>query len=328
MEDYKHAGLIVQRLNWYNLELPLQNSYEITINESLNKFNSYLIRLGKDLPIKEYKEEYLIGCLYHSKRSLNPAEYSNFAKAHLYLGVKCFTELQSQIEQREKGIDDNILIKYRDQIIEYIFDLKDFIEYFETKKNEEFELFSGFITKSISSFEIFKSVESFYWFPNINLKNIDYKVKANTSVFLIRQSLEVKFKRIFGIVDIYNKSFTGPKLKSDLYANFIKKYLNFFQTPQMEIQYLVKIYEWTNYTIHNAIIPRVWEIQFAIDILRKWFKGEVTYFDDGSIKSANVYGNVKIKEFDLVFLKLIDEINKNAKDVHCIELTTPECIKI
>lgn len=271
---------------------------------------------------KKFQDTYLIGCIYHDKRYLKNTEYVNFARAQLHLAVKSFGAFLSKIDA--DSLNHFQILKYKDKIIAYIFDMKPFVEFFERKFQPDFQLFVGFDVKVNTTLELFKTLEALFWYPNINPKLLDQKATFNLLTFAIRQAIEVKFKRIFGIVDLYNKNYSGPKLRHDFFVNFVKEHLEYFETPKLPLQYVIKIYEWSNYTIHNAINPRIWEIQFAMDQLSPWFAVYTETF--GSKTTSSAYGAVRIKKFEELKSKIFESIDKIVNDTYCVVLRSPEAM--
>ena len=293
---------------------------KVSAVKALTGFQKYLNNLKDNVINKEYTDEYLISCIFHNKVTAKSNEFNSYAKAQFYIGTLFFNKIVDRINKNEGSLSYYSIKKYNIPIRNFIFDFKYFVEYFERKKNPNFQLFEGFDVKVNSSFEIYRTLHNLMWLPVVGAKIIDYKSTFNTSVFLIRQALEVRFKRVFGILDIYNKRQERPRLKADFYINFIKNHLECFELPDLNLTFISKIYKWTNYSIHNAINPKIWEIMYATNILDKWFQGD-KIIQNGKLKSFNVYGNIKIKEFNKVFEMLIGEINtKVDNEIYCIQL--------
>jgi hypothetical protein len=104
------------------------------------------------------------------------------------------------------------------------------------------------------------------------LSDHQIRVIMDLSIFSLRQALKLKFRRVLGVAAIYHKTtFAVPKLRHDFFFDFIVKNqdLFVFQTPH--IKEIWKIYSWTNACIHLGILPRIWVLQHALDVVSPFF---------------------------------------------------------
>jgi hypothetical protein len=243
---------------------------------------------------------------------------TNYYRANLSLAIR---ELRKFIDEIKN--QDNNIILFKEHLLSYIFDIKPFIEFFERKQNNDFILFAGERNYYTTSQEIKLASNSLFWQSPQN-SIFDQKISFNLAVFTLRQSLELKFRRICGILEIhYNKH-----LKHDFFIDFIKQNRIYFDFPEnCSLTHIFKIYSWTNLTIHSGNRPRIWEIQFALEFTQILFSGG-THKKDNKVISS-VFGAVKIKEFNKMKQKLtqtISEYFKNGTDINIIWLDKPEAI--
>ena len=131
-------------------------------------------------------------------------------------------------------------------------------------------------------------------------KNMGDFVVRPTSVFLLRQSIELRLKNAFGIyklTDMNGKSIKFPT--SRILFQLIKDDPNSIIFP-IKISLVEKIYKWSNYYIHLGTIPNIWEIEWAHHILEP-------LFSSGSYKNIkSIFGSIKIKRnyYDQIDLKI------------------------
>jgi hypothetical protein len=129
----------------------------------------------------------------------------------------------------------------------------------------------------------------------------------NASVFLIRQSIELKIKNALGINFICDNTgrmikFPGDKLMEFFFSK------SEIELPNIKKSIVRKIHNWSQYFVHGGYVLNLWQIDIAHDLLNPLFdKGE----RNGSL---SIYGGVKIKKeyYETNFKKDLEEfIDKN-----------------
>lgn len=302
----------------------------VTAKKALYDMKDYLHDLKKRTLKRDYSNNnsHLVGNIFRDLRTLKDgSELTQYVKTNMYIAIEAFDNLILQIEKKEKRIDANSLQKYSDIIREFVFDFKPFVEFLE-KDQKGFIFFRGGKSYGNSAFELFKTCEALYWYPTVGNQVIDKKATTNLNLFSLRQSLEIKFKRIFGVFELYNKDKADIKLRHDFFPNFINDNLNYIdiQLPSINMTELLKIYNWTNYTIHNAVNPRIWQIYYAIKICSSIFKsGQYKRNDDKEVLS--IYASVKIKNNDFLIKQLVERIYEaNDKKIFCFGNDRQEAI--
>ncbi|ANN64610.1 hypothetical protein SZ47_12420 [Brachyspira hyodysenteriae] len=200
----------------------------------------------------------------------------------------------------------------------------------------EFEIRNGI--KPIREFVIKNRVDSFEVFnSSLNLKNDNIPLSPllsfNSSVFLIRQSIELKLKNMLGIdyiLDIDNKELV--KIPGDSLLDFVFNNKNIEIPDTIQKGILKKIHEWTQLFIHGGFIINIWQIHIAHIILKDLFQPNSYEHDDKRIFS--IYGSVKMKKnyYDNQLDKeIIDYLKKtykyvSNKNIEIIKLKNPEAI--
>jgi hypothetical protein len=99
------------------------------------------------------------------------------------------------------------------------------------------------------------------------------KIEAHaSSVFLLRQAIELRIKRALGIEAIYDSSNHAPIIVS------LSKLIDFVKHHPNEISFAVDwkqieiINKWSNYTVHGGWVPPVWQIEFAQHLISSVFQ--------------------------------------------------------
>ncbi|MBZ0244457.1 MAG: hypothetical protein K8H85_00775 [Cyclobacteriaceae bacterium] len=324
---------VATNLNYYLTPKVVRSNRKVKVNAkvALYDFRDYLHDLKKRTIKKDYSvnNSYLVGNIFRELRSLKDGpELKQYLKTNLCVAVDSFDQLVSQIELKEKVINQRVLTKYADLLREFVFDLKPFVELLERETDKKFIFFRGGKDFSNSAFELFKTCEALYWYPTISNQIIDKKATTNLNLFSLRQSLEIKFRRIFGVFELYNKDLNDIKLRHDFFPNFISDNLSYIdiKLPSINMTELLRIYNWTNYTIHNAVNPRIWQINYAIKICGSIFApGQYKRNDDKNVLS--IYASIKIKNNDILTNNLIESIYEfNDKKIFCFDNVRQEAI--
>lgn len=142
-------------------------------------------------------------------------------------------------------------------------------------------------------------------------------------MFAIRQSLEIKFRRILGIAGIFNKELKSPRLRHDYFAEFIQKHLYHFVIQHNSIKNITTIYKWTNFGIHSGTMPRTWEAQYALE----YCDGLFAPSDPHIGKAWSIHDAVQISNYYMLVKALTDQLSVNfPNDTWCIDLGNPEAV--
>jgi hypothetical protein len=139
----------------------------------------------------------------------------------------------------------------------------------------------------LTSDESFKSSV----FLKLNTRAYSSMSSFNASVFLIRQSIELKIKNALGINFISDNKGEMLKIPGDKFMDF------FFNNEKIELpnikkSIIRKIHSWTQYFVHGGYVLNIWQIDIAHSLLLPLFEcGE----KNGNL---SLYGGVKIaKEY-------------------------------
>lgn len=158
-----------------------------------------------------------------------------------------------------------------------------------------------------------------FFYSSLIKKNVfPYKESQGMVAMTIRQSIEIKTKRILGIYKI-NK----VKIKAKDYG--FKRLFEFIEENRSDILYdpidfevLKDIYKWSCAYIHNGDVSFLWQTETALSYLR-------TYFAPGVSQAANkrsVFGAFKIRNYNSLKSKLNSFVGADYRIVflHNIEV--------
>lgn len=133
-------------------------------------------------------------------------------------------------------------------------------------------------------------------------------ILGSTSVFLIRQSIELRIKNALGILYIFDEN-GFSKISGESFVDIL------IDDPTihfpMEKSLLLKIHRWTNYFIHGGFIPEVWKIDWAHHLLSPLFSPGT------SGNSSSIHGSIKIPKatYDNIEEKIKDHIVRGNPSV-------------
>ena len=275
-----------------------QKEIKESLIEAIENFSSFVNEISQKYIKKDHSAdlEYLLGAILKDERTLkNETDKRNFCKISLTVANKYLQEAVTQIKNHSGNLKDKNVYKHCEIIRDYLHDIKPFVEYFMHKDEPGFVLINGGKSYENYSYEMNRIANNLYWNSLYRSNIMDQKMSINLSNFALRQALELKFKRILGIYDVYTKNLDGPKLRHDFFPEFINNNASHFTIPYDHLAFLINVYKWTNRTIHIGENPRIWELRLALDYLAPFFKwgegisitGKVTTSINGAIKINN-----------------------------------------
>jgi len=274
---------------------------------STKEYQKWILTLKKDFSItKNYTLEHIAEQIF-SESSFD----KNRCKMHILAIEFSINELLKELEKifeqdSEISISEHFikgkLSLLRDIILdinELIWQCKEiFLEQPQSRKSGRRRLFD--------SREVFISSKNLlrrhFYFDDISFSSI--------SVFLIRQSIELKVLNCLGVYSIVDKEDKPQKVKLEKVIEFIE------QSDKIEFpvkkSLLLKITKWTNAYVHRGIMHYHWQIVLAQNILLPLFKmgeGKTIMSVYGAVKIDKEYFEAKLHNDLLKYLGLdIDKV--------------------
>jgi len=309
-------------------KVPPPPKREISTAKCLKGFQAYLNHLTATSLKKDHSANasYVIGALFKNERAISKdVDLYSYAKINLALANRKLNDVIAEIEKSDPKLAYHSVRSCGDLIHEFVFDVRPFVEYFEQKKNPAFVLFKGWKSYHNSTTELFLISNNLYWNGSYKQNIFDRKMASNIAVFTLRQALELKFKRLCGVIDVLTDKMDGVKIRHDYFPDFIRLNSELYVLPEMNITDLVAVYKWTNKTIHNAVNPRIWELRFAQDFCRPLFVwGSYTDTTGATTRSAD--GAVVLKDLGELQKRLTISIRSAFSTARYIDFIAPECI--
>lgn len=232
----------------------------------------------------------------------NITELEEFVKVNLFAAKRTLNNIVDEMKANKGGLTYHNIRRYRNLLYDFIHDISWFIDYYRRKTDIKFVFLSGGKNYHTSSFETFMMARGFFYSSLIQNNPLPYKESQGMVAMTIRQSIEIKTKRIFGIYKI-NKT----RRRASDYG--FKRLFKFIEDNQTDITYnsidfeiLKNIYKWSCAYIHNGDGSFLWQTETAFNYLK-------TYFSPGS-STANgktthsVFGAFKLRNFSTLKSRL------------------------
>lgn len=272
-----------------------------TLKECLTDLQTY---------INDTVDEYLGTTVYDDltiaewiyKDNLTTVETEEYVKVNLFAAKKSFNKIVGEIAAMKGGLNFNNIKLYRELIFDFIHDINSFINYYRQKTDPTFVFLTGGKNYSTSSFETFMVARGLFYNSLIKDNPLPYKESQGMVSMTLRQSIEIKTKRIFGIYKI-------NKVRRNASDYGFKRLFNFIESNKADIAYnsvdfeiLKHIYKWSCGYIHNGEISYLWQTENAFSYLK-------TYFSPGShtgttTTTSSVFGAFKLSNFNSLKTRL------------------------
>lgn len=279
------------------LEKSGENKSKETLKECLLDFLEYL---------KNKKETFSINSFPKEKKYQHFSEvndYDEYGRINLSMA---FSTLDNLIEKiRIEGISYYNILKYKEYIKVIIYDLRSTMDFLH--QNDTNFTFLNDSYPILNSPIRLRSAVDHLLFP---FKNTDteHKYLDNISIatVIIRQIIEVRLKRFFGIWSVRKKEkctdFSYAKL-----IEFIEQNNNSF-IHKIDLVSLKTIYKWSCNCIHNGVRPYIWQVDHAIIEIDDLFKPSSISNKEGFYWSAD--GALIIKDYERIKDKIKNQFNK------------------
>lgn len=269
------------------------------VEEFKNKFKVFLEYL-KNLyaswfpKARDYTDEHLTEEVYalYSKKQKNKVKAKYKMQMLIRSSERVFYEAL-----RSKGSENYIDSHKLKLLKEFVFETVEFLDvwsYYISGKNLGYKWRKRAIANSV---EIF-SAAAMLLKRRVEEEELGGFVIIPTSIFLLRQSIEIRLKNAFGVSHVLNQNGKLFKISGNCFLELVEEFKSFFDLP-VKFSLIKKIYAWTNYYIHGGFIHYIWEIEWAHFILRPLFEGEKVN------NTWNQFGSIKISKYEELKKKVV-----------------------
>lgn len=236
--------------------------------KAVSDFMALLISLENKHAKKDWSNEYLISNVFGRSRPLkNDAERGAHCRTHLKIAVRQISRLISNLNDPVTGsISAAKVESHKDILTDYVFDLAEIIPWLE-RKNPAFIYLEGGKNADVHSWQVYLlSRQLAYQSVRSNQpKYFDHKPAQIAAIFVLRQSLELRFERLVGVYPEDRKG-KPPRLWHGFHQEFINAYPQFFLCRGFDIKELRPVYDWCSEIVHLAYQPFAWQLDWSLEL--------------------------------------------------------------
>lgn len=256
------------------IEDSIDNKSEMKFSELEDKasnFISYIEKLyNKWFPgVKDYSDEHVIEQIF--KKDRKNIDFKNRTKYEIVAlkrTVNREVKRLSNIKNENDLIHPSNLFFLKEVVFESI-EFLDIAHYFINGKMAGY----GWSKRALAN-----SMELFSASKMLSMKNFGEEewgdfVIIPTSIFLIRQAIEIRLKNALGISHVKDEGGNIKKIFPIIFLDFLKSSALVYEFP-VKYSIISKIHKWTQNYIHGGFMNYVWEIEWAQHMLKPLFKGD------------------------------------------------------
>lgn len=236
------------------------------------------------------------------KDIVEASEKEQFVKVNLFAARKSLNNILKEISFKKGGLNYHNIKLYRVIIRNFLLDINPFINYFRQKTNKNFIFFKGTKFYLTSSHETIMVAHNLFYNSLSKINHLPFKESQGMVAMTIRQSIEIKTKRVFGIYKI-------NKIRKRANDYGFKRLFDFIEDNSVDIEYntidfeiLKQIYTWSCSYIHNGETSYFWQTENALSYLKQFL--EPISHEDNDKQIISVFGSFKIKNFNSVRTRL------------------------
>jgi hypothetical protein len=236
------------------------------------------------------------------KEVVDVSEEEQFVKVNLFAAKKSLSNILNEISIKKGGLNFHNIKLYRVIINNFLLDINPFINYFRQKTDKNFIFLKGTKFYLTSSHETIMVAHNLFYNSLSKINHLPFKESQGMVSMTIRQSIEIKTKRVFGIYKI-------KKLRKRANDYGFKRLFDFIEDNSVDIEYntidfeiLKQIYAWSCSYIHNGETSYHWQTENALSYLKQFF--EPISHEDSDKQIMSIFGAFKIKNFNSVRTRL------------------------
>ena len=143
-----------------------------------------------------------------------------------------------------------------------------------------------------------------------------------SSIFLIRQTIELRLRRALGIGHVMDADGYSIKVPAEVFLRLYRENATSIRLP-LPINIIEKIYDWTNAYVHGGIVFYIWQIEWAHHLLQRLYNPP-----RGLGGGYNRYGAIQIdRDFhQSASIHLMAILNERQHgSIRVIPVNPPEC---
>lgn len=237
-------------------------------DKAVKDFLAHLTALERKHAPNSLSDKYLASQVFGRSRALkNDVERAAYCRCHLKIALSQFGLLVSEFhDPAVNSITMARLAPWKDIVVDYIFDLLEIVPFLE-RKTPGYVFFNGVKNADVHSWQVYVlsrrlAYQSVY---QGRLPQFDHKPAQIAAIFVLRQSLELRFERLIGVYP-EDKKGKRPRLKHGFHQEFIGAHPNYFQCHGFSIVDLQPVYDWCSEIVHLAYQPYAWQTAWALEL--------------------------------------------------------------
>jgi hypothetical protein len=264
---------------------------KLEVIQSIDSLRIYLESLSNSISKNTSKNGINYQWIFSTK--FKDKDFDKYCKANIFAAKESLKRIILVIQKQE------ISPVFRRMLIDFICDLKMFINYFD--KSQNYKWLVGNTNTHISNF-YYDLAQNVFWNGKPGKHPQESLVLASSTPFIIRQSIEYKIKRILGIdyllINDKPDIRTAEKCFKAIENNKI-----YYKTNGINFKTIKLIYSWSNTYIHGGYRPEPWKTETALNYLKKLF-----YSGETSKKNYfSIYASIEASKNDLTKIKELTE---------------------
>jgi hypothetical protein len=255
----------------FRVVFPLPGSPTVTdsqADKAVKRFLAHLVALESKHVPKPLSDQYLASQVFGRSRAFkNDVERAAYCRCHLKIALRQFRLLTNEFhDPAVNSITMARLMPWKDIVVDYIFDLLDVVPFLE-RKTPGYVFFMGGKNAGVHSWQVYVLSRSLAYQSVYQgqLPQFDHKAAQIAAIFVLRQSLELRFERLIGVYP-EDKKGKRPRLKHGFHQDFIGAYPNHFQCHGFSIVDMQPVYDWCSEIVHLAYQPYAWQMAWALEI--------------------------------------------------------------
>jgi len=243
------------------------------------------------------------------KDVVTPAQTQEYINVNLFAARKSFNNIVNDIRGMVGGLNNKNIKLSRQLIHDLLHDISGFIDYFEQQTDPTFQFLTGGKNYYTTSFETFMVARGLFYNSLSTNNYLSYKESQGMVSMALRQSIEIKTKRIFGIYKITKNRQGVPDYGFKRLFDFIEANTADIAYNPVDFKILKYIYKWSCAYIHNGEVSCLWQTEIAFNYLR-------TFFAAGShrgngMTTNSVFGAFRLSNFNSLKTKLDTFVGPN-----------------
>ncbi|MEZ5016630.1 MAG: hypothetical protein R2800_06220 [Flavipsychrobacter sp.] len=298
----EYIGVLLDKSSGKNYH---SNPKRISAKKAFELTEKELRRLNTIIRNKKITDEHLANKIFMQlKHEASELVVNEYVEDHFTAAYYSFSEIKHKME-KENIFDYRGVKKYGYLISTLLYDIIPYANYVGGKEEDGYSFFNGWKSNVEISRWHFHGTMQLLYNCTFEKKVIDDKFALILSAVSLRQTLELKMRRILGLGDFYDKKGQKVFVKHHFFFDFVLEKKESINIEGVNIKLLQKVFEFCNYAVHMGLMPYVWQMLYAEKFTCPLFFDMNRNEDD---KSWNAYSSVKINNYETIKQELEDKV--------------------